>query len=429
MARFTFISTDPVPERAILMGIDWREGAWPVDRSLDELERLASTAGAIVVGRLTQRLDRPVPKSFIGAGKVAELAGLVQATSADVVIFDEELSPSQQAHLEKAIGASTKIIDRTALILDIFGLHAQTREGRLQVQLAQLQYLLPRLRGMWSHLAKEQARGGIGSRFGQGESQLEVDRRMIRNRIAVLKRELRELEKRRGVQSKERVGSPTFRVALAGYTNAGKSTLLNRLTGSCVLSQDKLFATLDPTTRAYALPGGRIMTLTDTVGFIQKLPHGLVEAFKSTLSEVRGADLILKVVDVSDDDRLRHIEAVESVLREIGAGEQPAVTVYNKADLLSKEDAAALRLREPQTVLFSARTGEGLEQLTERISQEAAMRDELVSVCLPYREGRLLALVREQGQIISEAYEPDGIDLVCKVSLRLKTMLERYLVA
>lgn len=429
MARFTFISTDPVPERAILMGIDWREGAWPVDRSLDELERLASTAGAIVVGRLTQRLDRPFPKSFIGAGKVAELAGLVQATGADVVIFDEELSPSQQAHLEKAVGESTKIIDRTALILDIFGLHAQTREGRLQVQLAQLQYLLPRLRGMWSHLAKEQTRGGIGSRFGQGESQLEVDRRMIRNRIAVLKRELRELEKRRGVQAKERIGSPTFRVALAGYTNAGKSTLLNRLTGSCVLSQDKLFATLDPTTRAYALPGGRIMTLTDTVGFIQKLPHGLVEAFKSTLSEVRGADLILKVVDVSDDDRLRHIEAVESVLREIGAGEQPAVTVYNKADLLSKEDAVALRLREPQTVLFSARTGEGLEQLTERISQEAAMRDELVSVCFPYREGRLLAVIREQGQIISEAYEPDGIELVCKVSPRLKTMLERYLVA
>lgn len=429
MARFTFISTDPVPERAILMGIEWREGGWPVNRSLDELERLASTAGAVVVGRLTQRLDKPVPKSFIGSGKVAELSGLVQATDADVVIFDDDLSPSQQAHLEKAVGEHVKIIDRTALILDIFGLHAQTHEGRLQVQLAQLQYLLPRLRGMWSHLAKEQTRGGIGSRFGQGESQLEVDRRMIRNRIAVLRRELKELEKRRGVQAKERVGSPVFRVALAGYTNAGKSTLLNRLTGSCVLSQDKLFATLDPTTRAYALPGGRSMTLTDTVGFIQKLPHGLVEAFKSTLSEVRGADLILKVVDVSDDDRARHIEAVESVLNEIGAGEQPAVIVYNKADLLSPEDAAALQLREPQTVLFSARTGEGLNRLTERIAREAAMHDELVSVCLPYREGKLLAIVREQGQIISEAYEADGVSLVCKVSPRIKTMLERYLVA
>ena len=428
MARFTFISTDPAPERAVLMGIDWREGGWPVERSLDELERLASTAGAEVVGRLTQRLDRPIPKSFIGAGKVAELAGLVQATGADVVIFDDDLSPSQQAHLEKAVGERTKIIDRTALILDIFGLHAQTREGRLQVQLAQLQYLLPRLRGMWSHLAREQTRGGIGSRFGQGESQLEVDRRMIRTRISVLRRELKELEKRRGVQAKERVASPAFRVALAGYTNAGKSTLLNRLTGSSVLSQDKLFATLDPTTRAYALPGGRVMTLTDTVGFIQKLPHGLVEAFKSTLSEVRGADLILKVVDVSDDDRVRHIEAVESVLREIGAGEQAAITVYNKSDLLSPEDVVALQAREPQAVLFSARTGEGLERLTERIAQEAALRDELISARLPYREGRLLAIVREQGQIISEAYEEDGVDLVCKVSPRIKAMLVPYLI-
>ena len=428
MARFTFISTDPAPERAILMGIDWREGGWPVERSLDELERLASTAGAVVVGRLTQRLDKPIPKSFIGSGKVAELSGLAQATDADVVIFDDDLSPSQQAHLENAVGEHVKIIDRTALILDIFGLHAQTREGRLQVQLAQLQYLLPRLRGMWSHLAKEQTRGGIGSRFGQGESQLEVDRRMIRNRISVLRHELRELEKRRSVQAKERVGSPVFRVALAGYTNAGKSTLLNRLTGSCVLSQDKLFATLDPTTRAYALPGGRAMTLTDTVGFIQKLPHGLVEAFKSTLSEVRGADLILKVVDVSDTDRLRHIEAVESVLREIGAGEQPAVIVYNKIDLLSPEDAAALQLREPQAVLFSAQTGEGLERLTDRIAREAAARDELVSLCLPYREGRLLAIVREQGQIISESYEPEGVELICKVSPRIKKMLARYLV-
>ena len=429
MGRFTFISTDPVPERAILMGIDWREGGWPVERSLDELERLASTAGAVVVGRLTQRLDKPIPKSFIGSGKVAELTGLVQASGADVVIFDDDLSPSQQAHLEKAVGEHVKIIDRTALILDIFGLHATTREGRLQVQLAQLQYLLPRLRGMWSHLAREQTRGGIGSRFGQGESQLEVDRRIIRNRIAVLRRELAELEKRRGVQAKERASSPTFRVALCGYTNAGKSTLLNRLTGSCVLAQDKLFATLDPTTRAYALPGGRSMTITDTVGFIQKLPHGLVEAFKSTLSEVRDADLILKVVDVSDDDWSRHIEAVETVLREIGADEQTAVTVYNKVDLLSAEDARGIALRDPRGVLFSARTGEGLEGLTARIAQEASAQDELVDVLLPYREGRLLAIVREQGQIISESYEPQGIGLVCKVSPRVKAMLAHYLVA
>ena len=277
--RFSFLTTEVKPERAVLVGVEWRQSSWPVDRSLDELERLADTAGAVVVGRLTQRLERPVPKSFIGSGKVEELKSLVGRLEADVVIFDEDLTPAQQSHLERAVGEPVKIIDRTALILDIFGLHAKTREGRLQVQLAQLQYLLPRLRGMWSHLAKEQTRGGIGSRFGQGESQLEVDRRLIRNRISSLRRELKELERRRAVQAKGRVESDAFRIALAGYTNAGKSTLLNALTGSDVLSQDKLFATLDPTTRAYTLPGGRIVTLTDTVGFIQKLPHGLVEAF------------------------------------------------------------------------------------------------------------------------------------------------------
>lgn len=295
MPRFPLVSTAPELERAILVGVDWGEQLWPVDRSLDELSRLVETAGAKVVGRLVQRLDHPNPKSFLGSGKVDELSSLVVSLSADVVIFDDDLTPSQQTFLERAMGGSIKIIDRTALILDIFGLHAMTREGRLQVQLAQLQYLLPRLRGMWSHLAKEQTRGGIGSRFGQGESQLELDRRMIRGRISVLRRELSDLEKRRLVQSGQRVASPAYRIALAGYTNAGKSSLLNALTGSNVLSQDKLFATLDPTTRCCVIPGGRRVVITDTVGFIQKLPHGLVDAFKSTLAEVKEADLILRV--------------------------------------------------------------------------------------------------------------------------------------
>ena len=272
MARFPLVPTAPEPECAILVGVEWRDNAWPLDRSLDELGRLAHTAGAQSVARLSQRLVKPYPKSFIGSGKVEELCGLVHRMDADVVIFDDDLTPSQQSYLEKAVGEPVKIIDRTALILDIFGLHAQTREGRLQVQLAQLQYLLPRLRGMWSHLAKEQTRGGIGSRFGQGESQLEVDRRLIRNKIAALRRELKQVEQRRDVQSKSRIESPAFRVALAGYTNAGKSTLLNRLTGSTVLSQDKLFATLDPTTRSYRLPGGRGMTITDTVGMVWSMP-------------------------------------------------------------------------------------------------------------------------------------------------------------
>ncbi len=428
MARFTFLSTSIEPERALLVGVEWRANAWPVERSLDELERLAATAGAEVVGRLTQRLERPVPKSFIGSGKVRELKDLVSRLDVDVVIFDDDLTPAQQSHLEKTIGEPTKIIDRTALILDIFGLHAKTREGRLQVQLAQLQYLLPRLRGMWSHLAKEQTRGGIGSRFGQGESQLEVDRRLIRNRISALRRELKELEKRREVQSKHRVESDAFRVALAGYTNAGKSTLLNTLTGAGVLSEDKLFATLDPTTRSYVLPGGRSITITDTVGFIQKLPHGLVEAFKSTLSEVRGADLILKVVDVADEDRERHLEAVDRVLEEIGAGERPSLTVYNKADLLDAHELETLRVRMPQAVFFSARTALGLEQLLDRLAAEAAATDRLISAEVPYREGSLMKVVREQGQVLSEEYLEDRMRIVAKVPERIAARLQRYAV-
>lgn len=428
MTRFSFLSTAVEPERAVLVGVEWRDGAWPVDRSLDELERLADTAGAVVVGRLTQRLDRPVPKSFIGSGKVEELKGLVRRLDADVVIFDEDLTPAQQSHLERTIGEPTKIIDRTALILDIFGLHATTREGRLQVQLAQLQYLLPRLRGMWSHLAKEQTRGGIGSRFGQGESQLEVDRRLIRNRIAALRRELKELEKRRGVQAKSRIASDSFRIALAGYTNAGKSTFLNALTGASVLIEDKLFATLDPTTRAYTLPGGRSVTITDTVGFIQKLPHGLVEAFKSTLSEVLGADLILKVIDISDDDHERQAEAVDRVLDEIGAGERPSVTVFNKVDLIDADELDTLKRRHPQAVFFSAHTKYGIDELLERLSAEAAATDRLVSADIPYCEGALVKLVREQGSVISEEYHGGGVRIVAKVPERIAGALARYLV-
>ena len=408
------------------MGVDWRESNWPIDRSLDELERLADTAGAVVVARLKQRLERPIPKSYIGSGKVEELRGFVQRLDADVVIFDDDLTPSQQSYLERALGEPTKIIDRTALILDIFGLHARTREGRLQVQLAQLQYLLPRLRGMWSHLAKEQTRGGIGSRFGQGESQLEVDRRMIRNRIAALRKELKGLEKRRDVQSKWRASSPAFRVALAGYTNAGKSSLLNRLTGSDVLAQDKLFATLDPTTRSYELPGGRAITVTDTVGFIQKLPHSLVEAFKSTLSEVRDADLILKVVDISDDDHARQLDAVDRVLREVEAGERPSVTVFNKVDLLDPLELGALERRIPDAVLFSARTGYGLATLLERVALEASASDELISCEIPYREGALVAAIRKQGSVLSESYLDDALSMVCRVPGRIASALEPY---
>ena len=426
MSRLSFIQTTPEPERAVLVGIEWKDQEWPVDRSLDELERLANTAGAIVLARLTQKLVKPNPKSFIGSGKVDELVTLVRRIDLDVVLFDDDLTPSQQSYLEKAVGSPVKIIDRTALILDIFGLHAQTREGRLQVQLAQCEYLLPRLRGMWSHLAKEQARGGIGGRFGQGESQLEVDRRLVRNKISSLRKELQEVEKRRDVQSKTRSESYAYRVALAGYTNAGKSSILNLLTGASVLSQDKLFATLDPTTRSYKLPGGREMTLTDTVGFIQKLPHGLVDAFKSTLSEVLESDLILKVVDASDEDYLRHLEAVDAVLDEIGAGHNPALVVFNKIDLLQEDERIYLSRRYPDAILFSAETGEGTADLLYRISHEASAQEVLMSVSIPYNQGALLSLIHQQAAIISETYQSTGVNVVVKVAKRLGELISKY---
>lgn len=429
MGRFPFVTTELEPERAVLVGVEQRDTRWPLERSLDELERLADTAGAVVVARLTQRLEKPNPRSFIGSGKLEELVGLVHRLDADVVIFDDDLTPSQQTVLEKAVGSPVKIIDRTALILDIFGLHAQTREGRLQVQLAQLQYLLPRLRGMWSHLAKEQTRGGIGSRFGQGETQLEVDRRLVRSRIAVVKRELREVEKRRGVQSKERVASPAFRVALAGYTNAGKSSLLNRLTGSDVLAQDKLFATLDPTTRSYRLPGGRAMTITDTVGFIQKLPHGLVNAFKSTLSEVRDADLLLKVADASDANLTRQLEAVDRVLDEIGADEVRSCVVLNKVDLIDDLQRVELKRLYPDAVFVSAATGEGIDELVERIGLEAAALDVLLDVLIPYREGKLLKVLHECGTILDESYEETGTHVLAKLPQRLAARVSEYRVS
>ena len=282
-------------ERAVLVGVDRPGLSWPLASSLAELERLVDTAGADVVATTTQKLDAPNPRTFVGSGKAEEIAELARAHAADLVVFDDELTPSQQSNLEKAVGRDVKVIDRTALILDIFALHATSKEGRLQVRLAQNQYLLPRLRGMWAHLASNRMGGGVGSRFGEGESQLEVDRRMVRKRITSIKRELAHLADVRSLQRESRYASGMFKVALAGYTNAGKSSLLNRLTNADVLAYDKLFATLDSTTRKFELPEGREITVTDTVGFIQKLPTTLIEAFKSTLDEITGADLVLHV--------------------------------------------------------------------------------------------------------------------------------------
>ena len=426
MGRFKPHSTAPVPERAILVGVDLGRSEWSCEESLAELARLAETDGAEVVMTLTQRLDAPVPKTFIGKGKVEELCSYVRNLEADVVIFDDELTPSQQANLEKIVGEPVKIIDRTALILDIFGVHARTHEGRLQVQLAQLQYVLPRLRGMWSHLVGEQTRGGIGSRFGQGESQLEVDRRLVRARISTLRRELERLERRRGVQSKARWDSGVYRVALVGYTNAGKSTLLNRLTGADVYVRDELFATLDPTTRALDLDEGRKITVTDTVGFIQKLPTMLVESFKSTLAEVRAADLILLVVDVSDPHRELEIEAVRSVLADIDADKIRCVTVLNKCDLVDADVLREALLAHPDAQAISAREGTGIRGLLYRIAQEAASGSVTMSVLVPYEKGLLMKMVHERCQVMRETYVQEGLLATVKADPRMASTLEPY---
>lgn len=399
-------------ERAVLVGVDRPGAAWPLASSLAELERLVDTAGADVVAVTSQRLEAPNPKTFIGTGKAEEVADLARAHAADLVVLDDELTPSQQANLEKAVGRDVKVIDRTALILDIFGLHATSKEGRLQVRLAQNEYLLPRLRGMWAHLASNRMGGGVGSRFGEGESQLEVDRRMVRKRITSIKRELSHLSEVRAVQRESRYESGMFKVALAGYTNAGKSSLLNRLTDADVLAYDKLFATLDSTTRRFELPEGREITITDTVGFIQKLPTTLVEAFKSTLDEIAGADLVLHVVDASAEEREAQITAVEEVLGQIGAQDIRRVLVFNKCDLLDAEELDALRARHAQAQFVSAATGEEIEALVEHVARVASASDARLDVLVPYKRGDLVSLAHERCRILSETHEEEGTRLV-----------------
>jgi GTP-binding protein HflX len=393
--------------RAVLVGVDRGRSDWPVEESVAELERLAQTAGIAIAGIVTQRLDRPHPKTFIGRGKATEVAELASSADASVVIFDDELTPSQQANLEKLFG-DVRVQDRTALILDIFALHAISREGKLQVELAHLEYLLPRLRGMWGHLEKERLGGGRGARFGAGESQLETDRRLARKRIGELKRELVLVSGERELQRKQRARSGVFRVSLVGYTNAGKSSLLNALTGADVLAYDMLFATLDSTTRRLDLPEGRQLTITDTVGFINKLPHGLVEAFKSTLDEVAEADLLLHVVDVGSSQREAQMQSVREVLAEIGAHSKPAVLVFNKIDTAEPADVEFVRRRYPDAAFVSAVTGDGIESLVARLAQEAAAGAVTIEVLVPYTRGELVQLAHERTRIITEEHTDQG---------------------
>ncbi len=383
--------TAPAPDRAILVAADVPGALLPADESLNELAELARTAGAEVVARFTQRLDHPNPATYIGSGKVQEIIEAIREHGANVVIFDDELSPSQQRNLEKALGV--KVIDRTALILDIFATRAQTREGRLQVELAQHQYLLPRLAGQWSHL--ERMEGAIGTR-GPGETQIETDRRLIRNRIAKIRRDLEEVRTQRELYRRRRARNNVPVVALVGYTNAGKSTLMRALSGADVLAEDKLFATLDPVTRRISLPSGEIVLLTDTVGFIQKLPTQLVAAFRATLEELEDADLLLHVVDISHPNAYQHVQTVEATLRELGVDRKPQLLALNKVDLLRHEDgrpvadydeARAIILgagAPPRNVaIISAAKRWGLDLLRERIEEGLESGFEHIELELP----------------------------------------------
>jgi GTP-binding protein HflX len=394
----------------------------PRAAALDELGELLRTAGVAVVGELVQQQDRPHPNSYLGSGKLEELRALANELDANVIACDDELSPRQERTLESELGIA--VVDRTEIILDIFARHAGSAEGKLQVELAQLEYNLARMRGLWSHL--ERLGGGVGTR-GPGETQIETDRRLARNRIAVLRRRLRDVHSSRAVMRSERERAQLPQVALAGYTNAGKSTLMNALTGADVAVADRLFQTLDPTTRTLDI-NGRSYLLSDTVGFIRKLPHQLVDAFAATLEETRRAALILHVVDASaaDEEIEAMTRAVEDVLEEIGAGERPRLLVLNKADLL--DDLARTRARSGHrgALLVSAQTGEGLDALRERI--EASFLTALVAVELlvPYSEGARLAELHELAGELEREETPDGVLVRALLSPRSAARFARF---
>jgi GTP-binding protein HflX len=389
-------------ERAVLVGV----GRGMDERRLDELAALADTAGAEPVARVVQSRSDPDPATFVGKGKISEIHDAVHRSSADLVVLDDELSAGQLRNLEERLG--TKVIDRTALILDIFALHARSREGKAQVELAQLNYLLPRLRG-WGE-AMSRLGAGIGTR-GPGETKLEIDRQHIKRRITRLKRDIKDLERTRSVKRARRESSGVPQIAIAGYTNAGKSTLMNALTEARVLVADQLFATLDPTTRRVSLPGGRAATLSDTVGFVNKLPHDLVEAFRSTLEEVTLADLIVHVADASSRDVEAQVRAVRNVLAEIDAGEIPEILVLNKCDLLAPEDLAALRRRFAHADVISAVSGTGVEELASHLSEALPAPPIEVSVLVPYGREELVALLYRSGEVIDHEETDAGTSI------------------
>ena len=410
---------DTAPERAFIAAVARQNQR--IEADLAELTELLHTALCEPVGQLIQRRDQPELKTYLGSGKVDELEEELKATEAEVLVIDDELTPSQQRYLENRF--KIRVIDRTALILDIFAAHAHSAEGKLQVELAQLEYQLPRMRGMWQHL--ERLGGGVGTR-GPGESQLETDRRLARDRITALRRKLKETGKRRRLQRKQRMEGVVPTVSLAGYTNVGKSSLLNALTGAEVSSRNRLFETLDPTTRRFTHVG-REYTITDTVGFIRKLPHGLVEAFASTLEETLSGDLMLHIVDasLSEEERDEQMRAVDDVLSQIGADELPRIVVLNKIDLVSPEDRQRLHNRLPDALQVSSHTREGLDELEIVVAEHFAGRFEPVELLVPHSEGGALSSLYALGAPISQREDTaEGVRIRARLP---KAERDRYL--
>lgn len=435
MSRPKSYLTEAPKEKALLVGVKLtgHHELLSLDDSLTELERLADTAGVVVVGYITQKLMKPNPKTYIGSGKVDEVKMLADGMNADMVIFDNELSPRHQRELEECFGDSLRVIDRTALILDIFAQHAYTKEGSLQVELAQYEYRLPRLTRAWTHLARQAGGGGgraggiggVGLR-GPGETQLEVDRRIISRRIEFLKAELEKVRNQRSQYRQRRKKSQIPVVALVGYTNAGKSTLLNRLSNSDVYVADQYFATLDPTTRRVELPGGKTVLFTDTVGFIQKLPTELVAAFRATLEEISEADVLLHLVDITHPNAIEQAKSVHETLVDIGAGDVPMVVAFNKIDLLGMDSIIPTLEGYANPYSISAITGTGLEELQSAVESELFESYIEVDLLIPYQEGQLLPIIHEAGQITTLKNLESGTRIIGRVPQRLFGQFKEY---
>lgn len=405
-------------ERVILVAVSTSDDD-DTEESLDELAELVKTAGAVTVGRLMQNRERIHPGTYLGKGKIDELQEMIYELGATGVVCDDELSPAQLRNLEDAL--DTKVMDRTMVILDIFAAHATTSEGKIQVELAQLKYRAARLVGLRNSLSR--LGGGIGTR-GPGEKKLEVDRRLIHDRISQLKAELEDVKRHREVQRKQRERNYTLTAAIVGYTNAGKSTLLNKLTGAGILAEDKLFATLDPTTRNMTLPSGQQILLTDTVGFIRKLPHHLIEAFRSTLEEARYSDIILHVVDCSNPQMDTQIHIVYETLRKLEIGDKTIVTVFNKADRL-EEQVILKDLHSDYQVRISAKTGDGIEELTDILEMILRNRKVYLEKLFPYKDAGKIQTIRKVGQLLSEEYREDGIFVTAYVPTEVYSSLIR----